>query len=56
MVTKDTQTSADDNLPVVADLDPVITVIRCSENRTVFTEEDNSDGWLSTDFTVPVER
>ena len=56
MVTEDTRTSTDDDLPVVANLRPVITAIRCSENRTMFTEADNSDGWLSTDFTVPVER
>lgn len=43
-------------LPVVADLRPTITAIRCSENRTVFTEEENEDGWLSTDLTVDVER
>lgn len=45
-----------DDLPVVAELRPVITVIRCSESRTVFTEEGNSNGWLATDMTVDVER
>lgn len=44
------------DLPVVADLRPIITAIRCSENRIVFTEEENADGWLSTDLTVDVER
>lgn len=24
--------------------------------RTVFTEPDNSDGWIATDLTVAVER
>ncbi|AEN04914.1 hypothetical protein [Halolamina sp.] len=50
-----TQTVEDD-LPVVAELRPVITAIRCSENRTVFTEEENANGWLSTDLTVEIER
>jgi hypothetical protein len=27
-----------------------------SPERTVFTEPDNSDGWISTDFTVEVRR
>ena len=27
-----------------------------SPERTVFTEPDNSDGWIATDLTVDVER
>jgi len=27
-----------------------------SPERTVFTEPDNSDGWIATDYTVDVER
>ena len=27
-----------------------------SPKRTVFTEPDNSDGWISTDVTVEVQR
>lgn len=27
-----------------------------SPNRTVFTEPDNSDGWIATDVTVDVRR
>lgn len=27
-----------------------------SPGRTVFTEPDNSDGWIATDYTVEVER
>lgn len=48
------QKSADDvgeryeNLQVLA--------LRSCPNRTVFTEDDNSDGWISTDLTVDVER
>ena len=27
-----------------------------SPDRTVFTEPDNSDGWIATDYIVDVER
>jgi hypothetical protein len=27
-----------------------------SPEKTVFTEPDNSDGWIATDYTVDVER
>lgn len=27
-----------------------------SPRRTVFTEPGNSDGWISTDYTIDVER
>jgi len=27
-----------------------------SPDRTVFTEPDNSNGWIATDYTVDVER
>ncbi len=27
-----------------------------SPDRAVFTEPDNSDGWIATDYTVDVER
>ena len=33
-----------------------LTALRSSPDRTVFTETDNPDGWLSTDYTVDVER
>lgn len=33
-----------------------VRALRSSPNRTVFTEDDNSDGWISTDLTVDVER
>jgi len=35
---------------------PHISALRCSPERTVFTEDDNDDGWISTDTTVDVER
>jgi hypothetical protein len=27
-----------------------------SPEKTVFTEPDNCDGWISTTYTVPIER
>jgi len=33
-----------------------LTALRSSPDRTVFTEDGNPDGWLSTDLTVDVER
>jgi len=56
MVAEDTHADDGDDLPVVTEPRPVITAIRCTEERTVFTEEDNADGWLATDLTVDVER
>lgn len=35
---------------------PCITAVRCSPDRTVFTEDDNFGGWISTDTTVDVRR
>jgi hypothetical protein len=33
-----------------------VTVHRSSPDRTVFTEEGNTDGWIATDLTVSLER
>lgn len=33
-----------------------IAALRSSPDRTVFTEDGNSDGWISTDVTVDIER
>lgn len=33
-----------------------VTVHRSSPDRTVFTEERNTNGWISTDVTVVPER
>jgi hypothetical protein len=33
-----------------------IRALQSSPSRTVFTEDDNSDGWISTDLTVEIER
>jgi len=45
---------------VVADENEVaetaVTAHRCSSDRVVFTEQDNTDGWIATDFTVDLTR
>lgn len=33
-----------------------VTAHRSSPDRTVFTEEGNSDGWIATDLTIELER
>ena len=33
-----------------------VSIHHCSENRTVFVEQENKDGWISTDLTVALER
>lgn len=33
-----------------------VTIHRTSPDRTVFTESGNTDGWISTDLTVELER
>ncbi len=33
-----------------------VTAHRSSPDRVVFTEEDNSDGWIATDLTVELQR
>jgi hypothetical protein len=38
------------------DEDRPITVHRTSPGRTVFTESNNSDGWIATDYAVDLER
>ena len=38
------------------DDDPVsVRALQSSPDRTVFTEQGNPDGWISTDTTVPVD-
>lgn len=61
MVAEDTEAAESDSSPAAASLPddgsaPCITALRCSPDRTVFTEDDNDDGWISTDTTVDVER
>ncbi|MFB6269278.1 MAG: hypothetical protein ABEH83_04995 [Halobacterium sp.] len=33
-----------------------VAAFQSSPEKTVFTESDNPDGWISTDHTVDVER
>jgi len=33
-----------------------VTAHCCSPDRTVFTEKDNTDGWIATDTTVELRR
>jgi len=49
---------SDQLVPMEADADPrpAVSAIRCSPDRTVFTEDGNDDGWLATDTTVDVRR
>lgn len=35
---------------------PLVRAVRHSDDRTVFTEDGNTDGWIATDFTVDLPR
>lgn len=35
---------------------PTVTAARTSPDRTVFSELDNPNGWIATDFIVSLER
>jgi len=39
-----------------ADERPVVAASRSSPDRTVFTEQGNTDAWIATDLTVELER
>jgi len=34
----------------------MVSAHKCTPERTVFTEEGNSDGWIATDLTVELWR
>ena len=51
--TVDVQTDADEP---TASQDMTVTVHECSPQRTVFTEDGNSEGWIATDTTVDLLR
>lgn len=36
--------------------EPTVAALRASADRTVFTEDGNSDGWIATDTTVELKR
>ena len=38
------------------DSQATISVHQASPNRLVFTEQDNTDGWIATDHVVDLER
>lgn len=33
-----------------------VSALRTTPNRTIFTEDDNDDAWISTDLTVDLRR
>jgi len=35
---------------------PAVKAHTCLEDRTVFTEDGNADGWIATDLTVELPR
>lgn len=35
---------------------PLVRAVRHSEDRTVFTEDGNIDGWIATDYTVDLTQ
>ncbi|WP_170178705.1 hypothetical protein [Halapricum salinum] len=35
---------------------PAVKAHTCSEEKTVFTEDGNADGWIATDLTVELPR
>ena len=38
------------------DARPAVAASRCSPDRTVFTEQGNTEAWIATDLTVELER
>jgi len=50
----------DENGPVVLadeqESGAAVTAHQCSPDRVVFTEQDNTDGWIATDLTVDLIR
>jgi hypothetical protein len=38
------------------DSEPTVAALRASSDRTVFTEDGNSDGWIATDTTVELRQ
>ena len=45
---RDAETAADER--------PTVAATRCSEDRTVFAEQGNTDAWIATDLTVELEE
>lgn len=51
----ETRSRADEEEPA-EDRQPPVSAHRCSGERTVFTEDGNTDGWIATDLTVSLQR
>jgi hypothetical protein len=45
-----------DDTPAVGENTPTVSQLSTSPDRFVFTENDNSEGWIATDHVVSVER
>lgn len=50
-----TRTGRQESSDVSAD-ESVVTAHRTTPERIVFTESDNTDGWIATDLTVELDR
>ena len=50
------RTSESDRDADKGDVATLVTAHETCENRVVFTEADNTDGWIATDLTVEVSR
>jgi len=50
------RTIGDEESESAEPVDTGVTAHRCSPERTVFTEKDNTDGWIATDLTVELRR
>jgi hypothetical protein len=51
-----TDASTDDQIDESTADRPTVAASRTSPERTVFTEQGNTDAWISTDLTVELER
>ena len=52
MAVTDAHGNADENERAA----PLVSALRTSPDRTVFTEDGNNDGWIATDLTVDLRR
>ncbi|WP_224332145.1 hypothetical protein [Haloprofundus halobius] len=46
----------DDDSAIPAEPEFSVSACQTSQNRTVFTEDGNNDGWIATDYTVVLQR
>jgi hypothetical protein len=45
-----------DDTPAVREDTPTVSQLSTTPSRFVFTEDDNSEGWIATDHVVSVDR